>query len=245
MSEEAKAALKERDRLWDQTQKLRAAGKLSEAIAAAEAMLAIDRKVLPAGHADLAVSLDWLAMIYSDREDFAAAKVARQQALEVLRKRHWKVTDARLALEDVDRRARMTRDQRQSLAEADRLNREVVSLDRAGKDGEALKSARWVLACARRCWVRPSGLREQPGLDSLSAQVAGGLRRRQATLLAGLAIRKEVLGERHPDYAASLDNLARLLELQGDYAAARPLFEHARRSARRCWASATPTTPPA
>ena len=122
--------LKERDRLWDQTQKLRAAGKLSEAIAAAEAMLAIERKVLPAGHADLAVSLDWLAMIYSDREDFAAAKVARQQALEVLRKRygetHWKVTDARLALEDVERRAGMTRDQRQKLAEADRLNREVV-----------------------------------------------------------------------------------------------------------------------
>ena len=80
VSEEAKAALKERDRLWDQTQKLRAAGKTAEAIAAAEAMLAIERKVLPAGHADLAVSLDWLAMIYSDREDFAAAKVARQQA---------------------------------------------------------------------------------------------------------------------------------------------------------------------
>jgi hypothetical protein len=80
LSEEAKAALKERDRLWDQTHKLRAAGKTAEAIAAAEAMLAIERKVLSAGHADLAVSLDWLAMIYSDREDFAAAKVARQQA---------------------------------------------------------------------------------------------------------------------------------------------------------------------
>ena len=150
VSKDAKADLKERDRLWDQAQKLRAAGKLAEAIAAAEAMLAIDRKVLPAGHANLAVSLEWLAEMYSERKDFAAAKVAQREALEVLRKRygetHWKVTDARLALEDVDRRARMTRDQRQSLAEADRLNREVVSLDRAGKDGEALESARRVLA---------------------------------------------------------------------------------------------------
>ena len=41
------AALKERDRLWGETQKLRAAGKTAEAIAAAEAMLAIERKVLP------------------------------------------------------------------------------------------------------------------------------------------------------------------------------------------------------
>jgi len=80
VSKDAKADLKERDRLWNQTQKLRAAGKTAEAIAAAEAMLAIERKVLPAGHADLAVSLDWLAMIYFDREDFAAAKLARQQA---------------------------------------------------------------------------------------------------------------------------------------------------------------------
>ena len=150
VSEEAKAALKERDRLWDQTQKLRAAGKLSEAIAAAEAMLAIERKVLPAGHADLAVSLDWLAMIYSDREDFAAAKVARQQALEVLRKRygdsHWKVTDARLALQDVERQAGMTPDQRQKLAEAERLNREVFARYQAGRYGEALSSARRALA---------------------------------------------------------------------------------------------------
>ena len=42
-----------------------------------------------------------------------------------------------------------------------------------------------------------------------------------------LAIRKAVLGERHPDTAASLNNLAVLLEAQGDYAAARPLYEQA------------------
>ena len=96
-----------------------------------------------------------------------------------------------------------------------------------------------------------------------------------------------VLGERHPDTATSLNNLAVLLEAQGDYAAAKPLYEQAlaihkaalgerhpdtanslnnlavllgRRgttpppspsssrpwpSARRRWASATPTPPPA
>ena len=42
-----------------------------------------------------------------------------------------------------------------------------------------------------------------------------------------LAIRKEVLGERHPATAISLHNLAGLLVMQGDYAAARPLYEQA------------------
>ena len=34
-----------------------------------------------------------------------------------------------------------------------------------------------------------------------------------------------MLGERHPDYATGLNNLAWLLQAQGDYAAARPLYE--------------------
>ena len=36
-----------------------------------------------------------------------------------------------------------------------------------------------------------------------------------------------MLGERHPDYAQSLNNLAALLRAQGDYAAAKPLYEQA------------------
>jgi tetratricopeptide (TPR) repeat protein len=35
------------------------------------------------------------------------------------------------------------------------------------------------------------------------------------------------LGEHHPTYAISLNNLAWLLLLHGDYAGARPLLEHA------------------
>ena len=72
-------ALKERDRLRDETRKLSAAGKTAEAIAAAEAMLAIERKVLPEGHADLAGWLGWLAELQVEREDFAAANAARRE----------------------------------------------------------------------------------------------------------------------------------------------------------------------
>ncbi len=177
------AALKERDRLWEETRKLRAAGKTAEAIAAAEAMVAIERKVLPEDYVDLADMLGWLAALQVEREDFAAAKAARREALDILRKRlgesDWRVVDARRALEDVERLAGMNRDRRARLAEVDRLNRTVADLYRAGKYAEAVPLAR-----------------------------------------QALAIRKEVLGVRHPLYALSLNNLALLLYEQRDYAAA-------------------------
>ena len=42
-----------------------------------------------------------------------------------------------------------------------------------------------------------------------------------------LAISREVLGEKHPDTATSLNNLGYLLQAMGDYAAARPYYEQA------------------
>jgi CHAT domain-containing protein len=229
---EAKAALQERDRLQAQTQKLQAAGKLTEAIASAEAMLKIERKVLPAGHDDIIGSLDRLAELRIEREDLAAAREARQEALEILRKRygetHWKVIDARLALEDAERLGGMTGEQRQKRAETERLNKQVVALFQAGRYGEALSSARRELALRKEV----QGERHPDYASSLNNLAV--LLERQGDYAAArplhekaLAIRKEVLGERHPNYAGSLQNLALLLKSQGDYAAARPLYEKA------------------
>ena len=44
-----------------------------------------------------------------------------------------------------------------------------------------------------------------------------------------VAIHKEVLGEKHPLYATSLNNLASVLEANGDFPAARSLSEQALR----------------
>ena len=77
------------------------------------------------------------------------------------------MTDTRLSLQDIELRAAMTREQRQKLTEATRLDGKVEALYRAGKYGEAMKPAQ-----------------------------------------RALAIRKEVLSERHALYAESLTYLA-------------------------------------
>src|SRR5271157_3964281 len=232
LTDSQKLQLKQRDRLADQTLQLYAQGKLGEAIEAAKAMLAIQRRVLPAGHEDILVSLDWVALLYSEQGNFAAARAARQEALDILRKHygesHWKVTDARLALEDIDRQARMSRAQRQKLAEATRLNQESVGLYRSGKYAEALELARRVLG------LRKDVLGERhpyyaTSLNNLAAllKAQGDYAGARPLVEQALAIYKEALGERHPNYAASLNNLAELLCEQRDYAAARPLLEQA------------------
>ena len=72
-------------------------------------------------------------------------------------------------------------------------------------------------------------LAEANRLDSEAIKCYGEGRFREAIPRAqqALEIRKAVLGERHPDTANSLNNLAFVLETQRDYAAARPLYEQA------------------
>jgi tetratricopeptide (TPR) repeat protein len=166
-----KQRLRERDRLWAEAQKLQETGKLAEAIAAAEKVLAIERSVLGASHEETADTLDLLAQLHEGRQDFAAAGKARQEALAVLRASlggtHWRVTDARLALEDLARRSKMTPAQRQQLTQAAELNRQIVEFYQQGKYRQAIQPAQHALA-----------------------------------------IHKEALGDKHPDYATTLNNLA-------------------------------------
>src|SRR5262249_31011643 len=74
LTAEQQAKLKERDRYAQQTQQLRAEGKLAEAIAACEQMLAIERAVFGDCHEDVARSLQQLAEMHRQWDDFPAAR---------------------------------------------------------------------------------------------------------------------------------------------------------------------------
>jgi tetratricopeptide (TPR) repeat protein/CHAT domain-containing protein len=99
---------------------------------------------------------------------------------------HWRVTDIRLGLADVELFAKMSPKQRALAAKAAPL------IDRAG------------LYHSQGNYAKAEPLYRQ-----------------------ALEIRKAVLGENHPDYATSLNNLAYFYYLQGNYAKAEPLCRQA------------------
>jgi hypothetical protein len=165
--------LKERNRLWAEARRLQQQSKLAEAVAAVEKVLAIERAVFGKTHADVADSLELLAKLHQEREEFAAARTVRQEVLAIRQQLHgdghWQVTAARRALAEGERLARLDPAERRRLWQAERLNAQVVALFEQGKFREAVAGAQ-----------------------------------------QALAIRKQALGEQHPDYAKSLNNLAGL-----------------------------------
>jgi CHAT domain-containing protein len=232
LSKEQHDKLKERDRYGQEAEKLHAAGQLTEAIAAIEKMLALEREVFGPVHKEVVGSLQFLAQVHEQREDFAAARKARQEVLDqhllLLGPQHWEVTNARLALAHVDRLAALTADQRRQLQEANQLNSEVVKLHGQGKTREAVPLAQQALA------IRKEVLGEQHPASALSLnnlalllELQGDYAQAEPLYCQALAIRKQVLGEQHPAYALSLNNLALLYVSQGDYAQAEPLYRQA------------------
>ena len=137
--------LKERDQVAIQAEQLRSQGKLPEAIQAAEAMLAIEREVLGATSEDAIGSLELLAHLHQDREDWAAARKVRKEVLNLrsarLPKDDWQVADARWALDNIDTLAKHSDRDRRRLREADRLIQQVEELLARGKYSDVLGPA--------------------------------------------------------------------------------------------------------
>lgn len=59
--------------------------------------------------------------------------------------------------------------------------------------------------------------------------------------IVDLAIREKVLGPEHPDTALSLNNLGSLLQAEGDFVGARPLYERALAIREKVLAPSIPT----
>jgi CHAT domain-containing protein/Tfp pilus assembly protein PilF len=234
--------LKERDRYTEEIKKLRAQGKPAEAMAACEQKLAIEREVLGDVHEDVAASLQQLAEMQEEREDFQAAQNALQEVLAIQMKRHaeqdWRVTDARRALADLERRRQLEPQQRVRLKEAARLNEQVYQLWLAGKYQEALPLARQAVE------IREKILGQQHpdyalSLINLAAQYDGLGQFSQAEPLyrQAMEIRKKALGEAHPRYAVILRHL---YESLGDYTRAEPLLRQDLESQKRTRGEAHP-----
>jgi CHAT domain-containing protein/Flp pilus assembly protein TadD len=232
LNEAQKEKLKEVNRFWGESQKLAREGKLEEAAAAAEKALARAHEVFAKRRESLIPLLEYLAKLQERREDWAAARNARQEVLAVRQqlygKEHWRVTDARLDLEDLEQRSRLTAEQHRQLGEVAELSQQIGRLVRGGKQREALPLLQ------RELTLRKQVLGEQhPSYALCLGNLAGiyndmgDYARAEPLFQKSSTLYKQVVGEEHPDYAQSLNNLGFLYDRMGAYAKAEPLYQQA------------------
>jgi CHAT domain-containing protein/tetratricopeptide (TPR) repeat protein len=224
-----KAWLAERDQLCQEASLLDRQGKLAEAIAAREKMLALETLLFGEAHQEVALSWGWLAERDERLEQFDRAKDARREALRIktqlLGEGHWQTTDARLALKNVEFLAGLTADRRRQVRQAAIEHSAAFVLYREGKYRDALNLEAKSLA------VRQQLLGEEHpdtalSLNNLAASYKslGEHAKAEPLYRQSLEIRKRVLGEEHPETVHSLNNLGGLYQAMADYAKAEPLY---------------------
>ena len=149
--EETKAEL---HRLAQEARRLEQARKLPEAIAACEETILLARGLY--GDASEAVCRlqDWLARLHEGSEDWRPAREARQAVLATCAKlygeKDWRVTNARLALEQTIQLSQLEPVQRNELAKATTLNQQVVRLYETGQFRRAVELAEDALAIRKK-----------------------------------------------------------------------------------------------
>jgi tetratricopeptide (TPR) repeat protein len=165
-------------------------------------------------------------------EDFDKARQLRKEVLDLAARRYgaadWPVTDARLALQMVQRLEQLTADERRQLWDALQWNNRVYYLWRAGKSREALPLAQKA-ADIRRKLLGEDHPDYARSLFNLGAQyqALGSYRMAQLNYEKALAIFQKALGEDHPQTARSYSNLASTLDDRGQYSAAESFFRKA------------------
>ena len=114
------------------------------------------------------------------------------------------------------------------LSQADKLDRQVQELFKAGKYSEAIPLATQSLHF-REKMLGPEHAGTATSLNNLAQlyQAMGDYTKAEPLLQRALQIREKALGPEHPGTAESLNNLAQLYQAMGDYTKAEPLLQRA------------------
>jgi CHAT domain-containing protein/tetratricopeptide (TPR) repeat protein len=232
LTAEQKQRLAERDRLDQEALDLYRRGQPARAVAAFEKKLSIEREVLGRLSTEVAESLETLAKLHQACDDFPAARKDCQEALALRQELHgpkdWRVTDARLALADVERSAALAPRQRRRLAEADDLYDQATRSYQQGKYADGRKAVNASMAITRELLGEEHIHYAQAlNLSALLYQAVGEYGGAEPLYRQALVVFRRQLGEGHPRYAVSLNNLAWLYKVTGDYARAEPLYRQA------------------
>jgi tetratricopeptide (TPR) repeat protein len=111
------------------------------------------------------------------------------------------------------------------LAEAKRLNQQVIQLSNQGKYDRAIPLAKSALVIREKALGKdhPDVAQSLNNLAELYRN-QGKYAQAEPLYLRALAIYEKVLGKDHPSVTTSLNNLAELYRNQGKYAQAEPLY---------------------
>jgi CHAT domain-containing protein/tetratricopeptide (TPR) repeat protein len=224
--------VQEREKLTQQIDELRQAGKFDEAVALAERALEMERRASSEASAPLAEALSRLAELHELRGDWARALARRQEALAV-RERvdgmdHWRTADARLAVAFAEKVGGLAAADRARVQTALRKEQETAQLQAQGKNAEAERLGLEVLE-AYRSVVGPGTAEAARVWHAI-----GRARMGRSDLLGGkeaneraVAIRRLALPKDHPDLGRSLNNLALADVKLGNFSQARRALEEA------------------
>ena len=222
------------------------AGKYSQAIPLAEAMLANLEKGPPTR--DLAGALNNLAQLYGD--------VGRDAEAEPMLKRALAIMEKAVGLESVDISFELNNlaalyQRQQRYAEAEPLFKRALALseralppnhpdigralnnlatnyEKQDRHAESEALTRRALALYEKV-AGPESPAVATVLDNLGqiVKVEGRYNDAEPIIKRSLAIREKVLGQNHPDVARCLNNLADLYQRENRFADAEPLFKRA------------------
>jgi tetratricopeptide (TPR) repeat protein/CHAT domain-containing protein len=224
--------LKERDRYVAERQKLWDEDRLGEAIVAGEKALAIERQMFGDTHDDVAGSLDGLAGMHEDRDEFAAARTARREILEIEWQLHgadsWQADDARRDLEITRRLEALPHDARRLYTRSKRLVTRVIKLSNEGHAREALRPAEEAVRLRKEIFGDEHWLTAQPlaWLADVYKRLGDSDRSHDARRRV-LEIRRHAFGENHPQFVQALENLGASYLARREYAKSEPLLREA------------------
>lgn len=223
---------KQRDECGQQLTEFRKQGKRTEALAVAEKKLEIERELLGSEHPDTLRTLVELAELHVEQEDFPSARKIGLEVLNIRTKlfgeEHWQVIDARVWLGYSGRLANMTHEQRMQLADSAQLVQKSAAFYRQEQFPMALESAQRALHLRAQVLAGPD-VGSADIMDFLAWIHQGMSAFAQAEPLRrqSLEINRQILGEKHPAYAQSLNNFGVFCVIVGDYSRAELLHRHA------------------
>ncbi|MCH7725660.1 MAG: tetratricopeptide repeat protein [Planctomycetes bacterium] len=230
-----KELIAERDRLAKQSQTLIRAGKTDDAIPLMERKLKLEREllvrvigVLPnrkdlhAHFCELLLNtLTFLADQHRQSGNLTSALKLRQEIVHhqetVYGKSDWRVTDARLAVNNLTELVQLTAQQRNELEYANKLHHRGVQLYHEGKSASAIPIIQQSLQIRTKI-LGPKHIDTSTSMNILGTLYSsmGDYAKAELPYQESLEISRKVLGPEHPVTASSLNNLGNLYSSMGD-----------------------------